>query len=101
MHLIRRSILQRLLLRMKVVKFGFTFIGRGHDGRIENAVLEPFDSFAECCAAADKVANARPAQPVERVEIIPCEYDEDTCNPQVMSVLRTLRRSAQLPENRE
>ena len=90
----KRNILERLLLRMKAVKFGFIFIERGHDGRIKNTVLEPFDSLAECCAAAERVARAGTAPSAERVEVVPCHYDEGGCCPQVMFVLKTFRTSS-------
>ena len=69
---VKRSILERLLLRIEPMKFGWTFIERGITGGVKNAVLKPFDSFTECCAAA-KAANTSRAQPVERVDVVPCE----------------------------
>jgi len=90
---VKRSILERLLLRIEAMKFGWTYIERGITGGVKNAVLKPFDSFTECCAAAAKVANTSPVQPVERVDVVPCEYDDGRCHPQVMSVMKTFQRS--------
>lgn len=93
MHLIRRSILARLLLRFQSMKFGFTFIERGTSGGVQNSALEPFDSFMECCTAAEKAVNADPTRALARIEVVPCEYDDGRCHPQVMSVMKTFRRS--------
>ena len=93
MHLIRRSILERLLLRFQSMKFGFTFIERGTSGGVQNSALEPFDSFTECCTAAEKAVNADPTRTLARIEVVPCEYDEGRCHPQMMSVMKTFRCS--------
>jgi hypothetical protein len=94
LHAIRRSILERLSSRMAALKFGFTFIQRGQNGAVENIDLEPFDSFAECCAAAERATHAGTAQSAERVEVVPCHYDEGGCCPQVMFVLKTFKTSS-------
>src|ERR1035441_649568 len=93
MHLIRRSILARLLLRFQSMKFGFTFIERGTSGGVQNSALEPFDSFTECCTAAEKAVNADPTRTLARIEVVPCEYDEGRCHPQMMSDRKSFRRS--------
>lgn len=76
---------------MAALKFGFTFIQRGQNGAVENVDLEPFDSFAECCTAAERAARAGTAQSAERVEVVPCHYDDGGCCPQVMFVLKTFK----------
>ena len=95
MHAVRRRILRQLLLRIEAMKIGFTFIERGENGEIENVELEPFESLVECCSAAQSVVHAGLPRTVERVEVVPCEYDGARCHPQVMSVMKTFRRSAQ------
>jgi hypothetical protein len=95
MHAVRRRILRQLLLRIEAMKIGFTFIERGENGAIENVELEPFESLVECCSAAEKLVNANPTRTLARIEVVPCEYDDGRCHPQVMSVMKTFRRSAQ------
>jgi hypothetical protein len=95
MHAIRRRILEKLMLRLGNMRFGFTYIERGPGGVIGNAALEPFESLADCCAAAEKAFNAQTTEPIERIEVVPCEYDGSRCHPQIMSVIRSLRRTTQ------
>ena len=71
------------------MKFGFTFIERGQNGSVENGAFETFESFQQCCMVAEKSLNAKP---LERIDVVPCEYDSDRCHPQVMSVLKTFER---------
>jgi hypothetical protein len=71
------------------MKFGFTIIERGHTGSVENAAFETFDSFQQCCTVAEKTLKAKP---LDRVDVVPCEYESDRCHPQIMSILKTLRR---------
>ena len=95
MHAIRRRILEKLMLRLGNMRFGFTYIERGPGGVISDASLEPFASLADCCTAAETALNARMHQPIERIEVVPCEYDGSRCHPQIMSVIRSFRRCAQ------
>jgi hypothetical protein len=44
------------------LKSGYTYIERNPTGSVENTVFETFDSFAECCAAAEEAANSESAQ---------------------------------------
>ena len=76
---------------MGTMRFGFTYIERGPGGAINNPALEPFASLADCCTAAEKAFNAHTPQPIERIEVVPCEYDSDRCHPQVMTILKTLK----------
>lgn len=71
------------------MKFGYTFIERGQNGSVVNSAFETFDSFQQCCVTAEKSLAEKPLQ---RVDIVPCEYDTDRCHPQLMSVLKTLGR---------
>jgi hypothetical protein len=75
------------------MSFGFTFIERGEDGSVENVVLEPFDSFAECCSAAEEAANADSALLVQFTQVVYCRYNGDQCIPEMQSVLRTYERN--------
>ncbi len=70
------------------MKFGYTFIERGQNGSVVNSDFETFDSFQQCCTTAEKSFAVKP---LERIEIVPCEYDSDRCHPQLMSVLKTFR----------
>src|ERR1035441_6174037 len=45
--------------------------------------------FRDPFTVAEKSLNAKP---LERIEVVPCEYDSDRCHPQVMSVLRRFER---------
>lgn len=95
MHAVRRSILERLLQRLGNMQFGFTYIERGPGGVISNTALKPFASLADCCAAAENVLGAQTGEPIERIEVVPCQYDGSRCEPQIMSVIRSFRRSAE------
>ena len=78
---------------MQPMKFGFTFIQRCQNGAVENAALQPFDSFAECCGAAEKAVARHGLHVAGRVEIVPCDYDEQGCYPQLMSVIKSFEPS--------
>lgn len=70
------------------MKFGYTFIERGQGGAVVNTDFEAFDSFQQCCTIAEKSLAGKP---LERVDIVPCEYDRDRCHPHLISVLKTFR----------
>ncbi len=92
MHLIRRSILQRLSLRIQMMKFGWTYIERGIGGGVENAVLKPFDSFAGCCVAAEEALNVESVRPVQLTQVVYCRYNGKQCIPEMQPVLKTFAR---------
>ena len=111
LHEIRRRILRKLARRIDAarndqcmkfgftftegMKFGFTFIQRGKNGAVEDAALEPFDSFVECCSAAERALKGATPRTLERVEVVPCEYDKSRCHPEMMAVMKTFRPSGQ------
>jgi hypothetical protein len=71
------------------MKFGFTFIERGQNGSVENGAFETFETFQQCCTVAEKSLNGKP---LERIDVVPCEYDSDRYHPQVMTILKTFKR---------
>jgi len=92
LHAVRRTILERLVLRMSAMKFGFTFIEHGENGVVENATLKPFDSLEACCVAAERALQAA-RRPLARVDVVPCEYDGTWCHPDLTTVMKTFRPS--------
>lgn len=76
----------------QLVKFGYTIIERGQNDSVVNSAFETFDSFQECCTIAERCFAEKL---LERVEIVPCQYDSERCHPQVMSVLKTLNGEEQ------
>lgn len=74
------------------MKFGYTFIERGQNGSVVNSAFETFVSFQQCCLVAEKSFAGKP---LERIEVVPCEYDNECCRPQVMSVLKTFNGDGQ------
>jgi lipopolysaccharide biosynthesis glycosyltransferase len=78
---------------MEAMKFAYSYIERGPSGEVLNAALKPFDSFSECCAAAEEAANADSALLVQFTQVIYCRYNGDQCIPEMQSVLRTYERN--------
>jgi len=100
LHTLRRSILERLLLRMNSMNFGYTYIERGSGGEVQNDTLKPFSSFEDCCAAAEAAANAASTRPVTLVQVLHCRYDSRQCVPEMRPILRTYERSEVVDQNR-
>lgn len=72
--------------------FGFTYIQRSIAGRVENTSFEKFDSFNDCCAAAQVIMNSPSGNAISQIQIVPCNFDDHRCIPLLMTVLKTINR---------
>jgi hypothetical protein len=72
--------------------FGYTFIERNITGRIENNEFPRFTSFKDCCAAAQAAMDIGKDNGIIKIQIVPCEYDDDRFTPLIMNVLKTIER---------
>jgi hypothetical protein len=99
LNAVKQRILKGLLLRLSNMKFGYTYIERDADGRVENPALTPFESFGACCDAAERAVKAD-ATSVQSAHVIYCRYDDRQCLPEMHPVLRTFERSPDVNPDR-